>query len=107
MRHLVARIAGLFKSAPPALPEGAIVVRVDHGRSRAAAVAAHMAAQASALRMAWAAGDNPVPMLQAGAAASQTMADLLHAALSNDAAGFKTALAEFVNDAVDTGGVRA
>lgn len=105
---LAQRIVALFSSKPK---ETGMVVRFHDGKLRAAAVAKYMSGQAASLRQAWeatAAFDNPAlaheaRMLQAGAAASEAMSNLLLAAVSGDKQGFKEAFNAFVNDAVESG----
>jgi hypothetical protein len=85
--------------------------RVVKGVKRAEAVAAHLRVQNRELAQTFAEGgisetNVVVAMLaavQAGAAATETLADLLEALIADDQDAAREVLKRFVNDAVDTG----
>jgi hypothetical protein len=78
------------------------------GRARGEAVAAHLRIQSRELAEGYchAEGlDKVQTALQAGAAATEAMADVLDAVMARDAAFLRRALESFVNGAIDTGAV--
>lgn len=100
IRRALARIAAIRRPA----------AKVDQARrAQVGQASSYMAGQASSMRFAWdvlhgignpaLAGE--MRMLQAGAAASQAMSDLLLAVATNDKQGFRQVLNDFVDAAVE------